>query len=455
MIRKTGSLAGGAGAMLLLLATAEPTSAQAWKFDVGAFGGGSWFSTMLSEEHIAGGTGDESIRYEPGWLLGGQATFWLNPRLGLRADLAYSERSLQDANDPLDPDREIAEDINLWGISGDVMIRLRQPNDRWSGSEFLPYIALGAGIQRTNPADKATVTGANETEDGLIFGVGTSDFLLAEDNALMGLIGLGADWRLGPNFAVRLELNDRIYDPRIFLLEDTGAGDFTFAQPDEDIGKVTHWVSGQVGLHLLLGLQAPRQLVVAPPPPTPPAAPAPPPPPPAAEAVTVCVVDPSAPHGLRMVNAFYRPAAGDTVVVEAGDTLAFARTLAGDVRLAPSATWYTTGQPLVFEFRTAPRRAEFLTIGSSRAVGASELTYLGRTGGIPVYAARADVAAVRTDWTAALDASTDDDLQTILQGNPRLRTAFNDVAVLYVPVEPYGCVFQALERQEEVRKGGR
>ena len=438
-----------------------PAQAQNYKFDIGVFGGGSWFSTMLSEDHIANSNEDANIKYEAGWLAGGQATFWLSPRLGLRADLAYSERPLQDSDDPFNEGVNLAEDINLWGISGDLMFRFKEPNERWMGREFLPYLALGLGIQRTNPASNVvagTVDASLEpdAEDGLIFSAGASDFMLADDNTLMGLVGLGGDLRMSPNFALRLEVNDRIFDPQIFALTRTGTPPvFSLTDGDEDVGKVTHWVSGQLGLHLLTGLQRPAQVVVAPPPPAAPAAPAAPAPAERMDALSVCVVDPAAPGGLRTVNALYRTQRRDTVVVAMGDTVAFRTRLPSGITLAPSATWYVQGQPLAFEFETAPRRAEFLTVGTSRVVPASDLVYLGRSGGVPVYAARGDVSAVATQWTSALDASSDDDLTVILNDRQPLRTAFNDVEVLYVPVQPYGCVFQAVQRQEEVRKGGK
>lgn len=441
-------------ATAVLALGAADADAQRYRFDVGVNGGGSWFSTMLDEDHLGSAT-DQNIRYEPGWLVGGQAGFWFTPRIGLRANLAYTERPLQDADDPISVGTDLAEDINLWGISGDLMVRFREPNDRWIGTEWLPYVALGLGMQRTNPAANTQVTGPSDGEEGLIFGVGDQDFLLAEENAFMGLVGVGTDLRLSPRFAVRMELNDRIFDPNIYALNETDPGVFEFAEPGgEDIGNVTHQVSGQVGLHLLAGLQPPQQVVVAPPPPPAPAAPAPPPPP-RVDEVTVCVVDPAAPGGLRMVNALYRHETRDTVVTEMGDTLSFATTTPATVTLAPSTTWYVEGQPLTLEFERAPRRVEYLTVGTSRVVPASDLAYLGNVNGVPVYASRNDVAEVSEQWNEALEARATGDMEDILEQNRELRDAFDDIEVLYVPVEPYGCVFQALQRQEEVRKGAR
>lgn len=437
-----------ATAVALLFAVDAPLEAQRYRADIGINGGGVWFSNMIKEDDIGGAAAPEAVSFDPGWITGLQATLWATPRVGIRANGAYTERPVEGPEDS-----QLAEDINIWSFSGDVLFRLRELADRWEGRSFTPYIALGLGIQNINPALNVAANDGTGEELGhpispVFPGIG-DQFFLDEDIGLMGLLGLGGDLRMSPNFLLRLEVNDRIYDAPVHRY--TGAATIE----EETIGNLVHQVSGTLGLHAILGLQAPQQVVVAPPPPTPPAAPAPPPPPPTAEAVTICVIDPAAPGGIRMVSAFYRPTQRDTVVVEAGDTVAFRTRVPADVPLAPSATWYVEGRPLVFEFTTAPRRSEFLSVGTARMVPATDLAYLGRVDGVPVYAARTDISAVQTQWTAALDASADDDLRAILRGNNQLRTTFNNIQALYVPVQPIGCVFQALQRQEEVRKGGK
>ena len=46
------------------------------------------------------------------------------------------------------------------------------------------------------------------------------------------------------------------------------------------------------------------------------------------------------------------------------------------------------------------------------------------------------------------------DLGEILDQQKDLREALDNVKVLYVPMNATGCTFQAVQRQEEVRKGG-
>ena len=47
------------------------------------------------------------------------------------------------------------------------------------------------------------------------------------------------------------------------------------------------------------------------------------------------------------------------------------------------------------------------------------------------------------------------DLGTLLNDQRTLRESLEDVTVLYVPVYSTGCVFQGVQRQDEVRKGGK
>ena len=47
------------------------------------------------------------------------------------------------------------------------------------------------------------------------------------------------------------------------------------------------------------------------------------------------------------------------------------------------------------------------------------------------------------------------DLGQILEENRELQDEIDDVSVVYVPLYATGCVFQGVQRQEEVRKGGK
>jgi hypothetical protein len=84
---------------------------------------------------------------------------------------------------------------------------------------------------------------------------------------------------------------------------------------------------------------------------------------------------------------------------------------------------------------------------------ADDLAYLGTINGYPVYADRDEVADVLDALADAREADRTGDLGDILDERDDLRDEINDVEYLYVPVEPTGCVFQALQPMAPVIKG--
>ena len=428
---------------------ARPADAQDYpdyKFDVGVFGGGSWYSAMLDDEHL--GEGSDDVRYKAGWVTGLQATFWATPRFGIRAHGAFTERPLNGGDESQEnEDGNLLEDINLWSASGDLMIRLIPDGYNMAGYSSMPYIALGIGGKNTNPAGDFVVvpeTGSEDETTGVYFEPTPGNgFFQMSQWTLMGLAALGTDLRLADNFGLRLEVGDRFWDATIRDAETIGTN------PDEDVGKVTHEIYGQIGAHLLLGLAAPPVVAVAPAPPPPPA-PAPPPAP-VEERITVCVIDPAAENGIRTVNAIYLPERGDTMVVVNGNRQTLRSTLPGNVMLASEADWFVRGEPLALNL--APDLTlEYTTWQSGRVIQASELAYLGTVRGLPVYASANDVSDIRADLRELRRAQMSDDLDDILDEREDIRGEIEDIQYLYVPLRPTGCVFQTVQQVEQVRK---
>jgi hypothetical protein len=284
------------------------------------------------------------------------------------------------------------------------------------------------------------------TTGGPIGTANSRSWALGEKNSLMGLIGLGADWRLSRSFALRLEFNDQIYSPQVY--QAVPVSQFVWNLPNEDNqAKLVHELALTAGLQFLFGIAAPPVVAVAPPPPPPP----PPPPAPREESATVCVVDPTAPGGLRMQTVTVVESR-DTFVVS-GDTRRPFRETVGNVTVATGASWYTSGQPLVMTIGN--QRVEYTTYGSSRMIAAQDLAYLGTINGFPVYADADDVADVISELNELNRSRPGTDLGTLLDEQRTLRENLEDVTVLYVPVYNTGCVFQGVQRQEEVRKGGK
>lgn len=424
---------------------ARPADAQEfpdYKFDVGVFGGGSWYSAMLDDEHL--GEGSDDVRYKAGWVTGLQATFWATPRFGIRAHGAYSERPITGGDDAQqDEDGNLIDDVNLWSASGDLMIRLMPDGmmmGRWAS---MPYLALGIGGKNTNPPGDIVLI-AEDEKTGVPFAPEAGNtFYQMSEWTLMGLAALGTDVRLSDNFGLRLEVGDRFWDA---TLRDP---DELIADPDEDVGKVTHEIYGQIGAHLLLGLAAPEVVAVAPAPPPPPVQPTPPPAP-REEAITICVIDPAAPGGIRTVNAIYLPERGDTMVVVNGTRRALNTTLP-DVMLASEADWFVRGEPLTLTL--APDLTlEYTTWQSGRVIPANELEYLGTVRGVPVYASRNEVADVIADIRELREAEMTQDLDDILDEREDIRGQIEEIQYLYVPLRPTGCVFQTVQQVEQVRK---
>jgi len=436
-------------ALALPMATA-PLAAQSWRADAGINVGGSWYSSMLGSDQINDANGN--VRFRAGWLTGAQLGFWITPRIGIRANGTYTDRSLKQGNSFMGADQELYGHINLWSGSGDLLLRLKTPAAEFTHVEMLPYIALGVGAKWHNPAgDAYTVYDptASESWNGVPFtcgatctgpGTGTGNFFLSEERVILGLVGLGEDVRLAPRIALRLEVGDRMYKPALIAVTQTthpGANVQTTSS-DTKVSKMVHEIYAQAGLHMLFGLAAPPVVAVVP-------APAPPPPPPpvvvpviTTQNVNVCVVDPTTSTGLRTVTAVFNTTTNDTTIMVNGQGMKFSQSL-GTVPTATGATWYVQGQPLTVG--TGNNALAYVSYGSARNIDAGDLAFVGTINGMPVYANKSDVSSL-TIPSPAVDIST----------SPTLLTGLRNVQVLYAPLTVSGCNFQPLQIQQQVRK---
>jgi hypothetical protein len=444
-----------AAALLPLVAT--PVSAQRWKWDFGVNGGYSWLTNMLDEDQT-GLSGDEiggsKIRFDSGWLVGSQLGYWFGPSVGLRANFRYADRDVVGNN--LD-DFSFVDAVNLWGGTIDLMYRFKKPAAEYTGTEFLPYIALGAGLKWQNPGGDQFTCIDPEESDSFACGPFTTGlpaaartFVVAEESQFAGLVGLGADWRVARNWSIRTELSDQIFKPQIFVALPTGVNTYTLTNGDDRVANTVHELGAQVGVHYLFGVPRPTPVAIVPAPPAPTPPPPPPPPPaPREETITVCVIDPVAPGGIRTESAIFLPERGDTLVTVNGQRVPL-RSSIGSVMVASSADWYVRGAPMTMMI--GKEKVEFVTTSTPRIVEASELAFLGTVNGLPVYADKDDVQDVREELDELNRAQRGTDLAKILEEHKDLRTDLADVKVYYVPMQPVGCVFQALQMQEQVRK---
>lgn len=441
---------------LFAAVAAAPAAAQSWKWDWGVNAGYSTFTNSLGEKEtgLNGDVGSSHVKFKAGWLVGSQLGVWFNPKLGLRLNGRYSDRPLTGN----DMDTDFATSVNLWGATADLMFRFKAPAPEFTKMEMLPYLALGAGAKWHNPGfDNFT---CNDPSDGSSFncvpfvtGIPNTrqGWAIGEQNAVAFLAGLGADWRLARSIALRTEISDMMFKPQIERATIPAAGSTTWTLPTGDNeAKLTHELGLQVGLHFLFGVAAPPVVAVAPPP----APPAPVTPAPAPEVrrenLSVCVVDPTAPGGIRMQSATLVEGR-DTVISVNGTDRPF-RESVGNVMVATGSDWYVQGQPLTMT--VGKNKVAYLTYGTPRMITASDVAYLGTVNGYPVYADQDDVHDVISELNDLNKAQQGRDLGEVLDQQKDLREALDKVKVLYVPMNPTGCVFQAVQRQEEVRKGG-
>lgn len=449
-----GTLSRAAPAAALTVALlAGPASAQHYKWDLGGFGSASWFTPMLgsSETGVTSGTG-KNVRFEAGFGGGGEITIWPSQRLGVRLDGYYAGRPLDGGGTLL------YGHTNIYMGTVDLMLRFREPNAEWSGMEFLPYVTGGLGARWFQPGAAPYTCSNNASCSPFIVpptGAVISTFTLEDKLGPAALIGIGTDIRLLRHISLRLEANDRISKPVTYTALFPQGNTVTLPQGEDNVAKLTNELGAQLGLHLLLGMKGAEQVATTPPPlpPPPPAEPPPsppPPPPPAARDINVCVIASPAQGGLHMVAAQFRPASRDTVVVQGGQTMPLSSTV-GNVPVAANADWYLRGQP--FAVVAGRYRMEFVTFGGARQVDPSQVTYLGDANGVAVYANTDEAASLAGSLATLRSSRNTNDLGTLLRTQASLRTAFDKLTVLYVPLRPVGCVVQPLQKQEQVRKG--
>jgi hypothetical protein len=457
-------------AALALPLSAVSVSAQFYRWDFTVLGGGSWPTgnildrsdfdfldgTVVVDDNLS-----RSVDLGSGGLVGGQLGFWFNKRFGVRANFAYAasnvdrHRLLFTDQVLFDPLEFFDHDINLWSGTGDLMIRIREPRTRWDGFEWLPFIALGAGAEWINPAgDQFNVVDefplvVNPLADNLVSGgidaiplrcsiVFNTCAVLEKKTQFAGLVAIGTDLRFSPMWSARIEFGDRIFDAPI--REVAFSPDFPFVF--ENIGNLSRTVNQLYltgGVSILFGLQKPPVRAAVVPRPAPP----PPPPPPATEEITVCVIDPTYAQGLRTITATRNLSTGDTTVMKDGHRMPLAEAV-GNVPTAGNATWYVSGAPM--EIGMMPNRIQYVSVGGARTIEAGELAYIGTVNGVPVFADRLTLAP----GLANLGPNTD--LNQLIGTSPDARKALETVAVVYVPLQPTGCVFQAMQKQQEIRK---
>jgi hypothetical protein len=388
--------------MAALLIAAPAAAQRPAAVEIGGFGQWTRF-----DEHA----GRENATPTNGFGYGGRFGVFLSRNWQVEADGYYSPQ-----------DRKLTEDFCCLGLFPDQVnasaFALRLNYNLPLGMAERSHLILGGGAVRTTYAFR----GGNSPESSV------SSF------GASGLAGLRMGL-VGP-LALRVD----------------GVADY-MPQHEPEANLNLHL---RAGLSLLLG-GAQRAVVAALPTPPPPAPPvqAPPPTPapaPREDAITVCVIDPAATGGIRMQAATFRHATGDTIVMVGGQAQPLRQVVGTAVQVARNAPWRLRGEPLTVTVNRESVR--YLPYQTATAIDPARVVYIGNVSGFPVYADRDEIADVLPALQRARGTRTDLELGTMLAGvDARTRDITQRSAFLYVPMDPYGCVFQPIQRVEDMRKG--
>jgi opacity protein-like surface antigen len=353
------------------------------RFDLGVYAGGSLTSRWYESRTLTLNGTDNPVRndddqdFSPGYapVFGAQATFWLTPMLGLRANGMYAPMQIPNESDGFFDAGENVGDREFYLVNSyfyDLSLALRPfaRSDSWFRTV---YLFAGGGGLTSNLAGDADACEPFTLSKGACF---TYD----PDYASVGQGTAGAGISL-VNFTPMLglfgELAAHVYDSPVHV-DDEFVG--PIRAPSGSTVRIADdrtAVTGRavIGLKAMFGDFVPP--FVAPPPPPPMVEqPMPPPPPPPVIAdsdIQVCVLQDG---NLANVTAQYNTARGDTMV----NGQPFATAFPTNAQYAANASWYINNEPLTFQNR------RFVKYGLPRVLGVNEVTRVGEFGGVPVFA---------------------------------------------------------------------
>lgn len=376
-------------------AAAAQQGAGPSRADLRAYAGVAWSSPWLE----AAGT-----RFSIGWnpIFGGSGTLWWSPRFGARLHLGYMPSGMPQPDGSAELEIEDRR-LHNWLYDLSLAFRPFAGAAAPGGPLSSLYLFLGGGGFTANPD--------GGDPQGCVSPYFHGEACLSNDWRVgtVGQATAGGGLTLVPlSQAVGLFVETAVHfhaSPFHVGPEWTG---FTVC-PEcraEDRWVVTPRLVG--GLALALGAP-PARLPPLPPPPPPPAAP----PPPEERPIQLCVVVDGIP---RYVQAFVRPATGDTVVIaEAGIRRPLRAAYPAAPAVASDRDWFVRDESIFLDGQ------EYVRFGVPRELRPEELVRRGDYRGVPLFEAAAAVPA---------------------PGEP---------AAVYVPVGD-GCIFQPYRPLERVRR---
>ena len=377
---------------VLLAASAGQAQAQEMldrprisRFDLGVYAGGSLTSRWYESRTLTLTGTEDPIRndddqdFSPGYapVFGAQATYWLTPIVGVRANALYAPMQVPNESDGFfDPGENIG-DRPFYTVNSyfyDLSLALR-PFIRGNGWYRTAYLFAGGGGLTSNLAGDADACEPTTLSRGACL---TFD----PDYASVGQGTAGAGITLinfTSMFGLFGELAAHVYDSPVHV-DDSFVG--PIREPTGSTVRIADdrtAVTGRavIGLKAMFGDFVPPFVAPPPPPPPPvveqPIAPPPPPPVTADSNIQVCVLQDG---NLTNVTAQYNTARGDTMVN--GQPFATAFPTGG--QYAANASWYINNEPVMFQNR------RFVKYGLPRVLGVNEVTRVGEFQGVPVFA---------------------------------------------------------------------
>lgn len=385
-------------------AIAGPASAQEApvraprRLEAGVYAGGSWTNAWAEAKSSKIGIGANPV-------FGGFATAWLTPHIGARLHGAYVPSDFPEA-DGLERVHPAGRAVNIWLYDAALMLRPFAARAVLAPQLASAYGWIGVGAVTVDPA------GDGAAEGGCVYpwtlGGGCLSYSPALGTVGQASAGVGADlFYIGSRFAVYTELGTHGYDSP-FHTSGPVAPDAEQCDGPCDVRDRTAFTTRLVLGAKLGGWTVPPQPLPAVPPPPAPVVPVAPP---AVERIQLCVLVDALP---QYVEAVYRPASGDTVVMSsAGIERPLRAVYPAPSSSAAGQTWFVANEDIYIEGRP------FVRFGIARTIAPGTLARTGDYQGVPTFRDREDTAAP-----------------------PK---------VVYVPIGD-GCLFQPYEQGEWVRR---
>lgn len=448
-----------AAAAMFAVAVASPVGAQTQSWGFGLHTG--WLNSGSLGE---GAPNDMDLKLDDGMALGGGLEWWFGARrFGLRADASYTDQPYELQSGEHEPTwitntsqgsgttvsgLPQLGNVDTWFADASLMLRLLRPT---VDNKFAPFLSLGGGFIRWDHEDEANGAFVNEA-DTYIQGNAQAEWVLSG--------GIGADFFLTDNLALRFELKDYW----------NASSPYTFASDDTRHQQGSHNQIASLGLQFMFGgerVREPGFISVAPEPapePTPVAEPVP-----TFERVSMCVVEENG--QLRSISASRNPLDNQVYVTHNGQEVTFTTVYpAREPLYIKGAPWYVASRPLILELEAddmggdvddeiddaieqmPENRLEFVNFGSTQPLATGEVLYVGSIDGTPLYATRSDIGGFMSELQGKLAVSTD--LDDILDDEAFADRYVTEIQTFYMAVEPgtVNCVFQPVSSTRVVRR---